>query len=76
MYKPIRHRFPRRKVYARDIDYLRQADLVDMTHWSDHNDGYRYILTVIDVFSKFAWAVALKKKDARTVAEAFESIIG
>ena len=75
LHRPIRRRFPRRKVSARDIDYLWQADLVDMTHLADHNDGYRYILTVIDVFSKFAWAVALKKKDARTVAEAFESII-
>ena len=74
-HRPIRRRFPRRKVFARDNDYLWQADLVDMTHFADHNDGYRYILTVIDVFSKFAWAVALKKKDARTVAEAFENII-
>ena len=46
-----------------------------MTHLADYNDGYRYILTVIDVFSKFACVVALKKKDAKTVAEAFQSII-
>ena len=75
LHRPIRRRFPRRKIFARDIDYLWQADLVDMTHMVDYNDGYRFFLTVIDVFSKFAWAVALKKKDARTVSEAFESII-
>ena len=75
LHKPIRHRFPRRKTFARDIDYLWQADLVDMTHLADYNDGYRYILTVIDVFSKFAWVIALKKKDAKTVAETFQSII-
>ena len=74
LHKPIRRRFPRRKTFARDIDYLWQANLVHMTHLADYNDGYRYILTIIDVFSKFTWVVALKKKDARTVAEAFQSI--
>ena len=75
LHKPICRRFPRRKTFARDIDYLWQADLVDMTHLADYNDGYRYILTVIDVFSKFAWVTALKKKDAKTFAEALQSII-
>ena len=71
LHKPIRRRFPRRKTFARDIDYLWQADLVDMTHLADYNHGYRYILTDNDVFAKFA----LKKKDVKTVAEAFQSII-
>ena len=52
--KTIRRRFPRRKKFARDIDYLRQADLVDMMPLADYNDSHRYILTIIDVFSKFA----------------------
>jgi hypothetical protein len=74
LHKPVRRRFPRRKIYSRDIDYLWQADLVDMTHLAEYNDGYRYLLTVIDVFSKYAWVVPLKKKDAKTVMEAFDSI--
>ena len=56
------------------------ADLVDMTHLVDYTNGYRYMLKLIDMFSKSAWAVALKKKVAKTVAKtvvkAFESIIG
>ena len=32
LHKPKRRRFPRRKTFARDIDYLWQTDLVDMTH--------------------------------------------
>ena len=75
LHKPIRRHFPRRKTFARDIDYLWQADLVDMTHLTDYNHGYRYILTDNDVFAKFAWVVALKKKDAKTVVKAFQSII-
>ena len=39
------------------------------------NDRYRYILTVIDVFSKFAWSVAVRNKDATTVTEAFHSVM-
>mgnify|MGYP002144364721 CR=1 FL=1 len=74
LHKPIRRRFRRRKIFARGIDYLWQADLVDMTHLANQNDGYRYLLTVIDVFSKFAFVVALKKKNATSVTEAFESI--
>jgi hypothetical protein len=45
-----------------------------MTHLADHNDGYRFLLTVIDVFSKYAWTMPLKRKDARSVAEAFDNI--
>ena len=46
-----------------------------MTHLANYNNGYRYILMIIDVFSKYAWAVAIKKKIARTAAEAFQSRI-
>jgi hypothetical protein len=74
LHKPIRRRFLRRKIFARGIDYLWQADLVDMTHLADHNEGYRFLLTVIDVFSKYAWTVPLKRKDAKSVAEAFDEI--
>jgi transposase InsO family protein len=75
LHKPIRRRFPRRKIYSRGIDYLWQADLVDVSNLAGHNDGYRYLLTVIDVFSKYAWAVPLLKKDSRSVTEAFERLL-
>ncbi len=74
LHKPVRHRFKRRKIYAAGIDYLWQADLVDMNQLSEYNSGYKYLLTVIDVLSKFAWAVPLKKKDSKTVTEAFSSV--
>ena len=46
-----------------------------MTHLADHNDGFHYLLTVIDVFSKYAFDVALKKKDSKNVVDAFGKII-
>ena len=45
-----------------------------MIEWSDSNKGYKYILTVIDVYSKYAWAVPLKDKKGETVTEAFKRI--
>jgi len=75
LHKPVRRRFPRRKIFSRGIDYLWQADLADMTHLAEHNDGNRYLLTVIDVFSKYAFVSMLKKKDAKSVTEAFERVL-
>ncbi|KAL4101120.1 hypothetical protein QTP88_021140 [Uroleucon formosanum] len=57
------------------IDDLWAADLVIMRNYSDENKGYSYIITVIDTFSKFSWALELKKKDGINVSEAFEKII-
>ena len=48
------------------------ADLVDMQAFSSFNKGFKYILTVIDVFSKYAWAVPIKDKSAASVTKAFE----
>jgi len=50
--------------------------LVDLSSLAHHfNDGMRYLLTCIDVFSKRAWAVPIRNKSARIVAYAFEKII-
>ena len=52
LHKPIRHKFKTRRVLVNGIDDQWQADLVDMQNLKD--GGYSYILTVIDVFSKYA----------------------
>jgi transposase InsO family protein len=74
LHKPARRRFPRRKIYSRGPHYLWQADLADLNQLTSDNDGYRYLLTVIDVFTKYAYAVPLKKKDGQSVTRAFETI--
>ena len=45
-----------------------------MQKFSKWNKGYRYLLMVIDVFSKFGWIVPLKDKTGKTVANAFKKI--
>ncbi len=75
LHKPRRIRFPRRKTYSKGIADLYQIDLVDVSSLSPFNDGMRYLLTCIDVFSKRAWAIPIRSKSARDVVEAFEKIV-
>lgn len=75
LHKPARFHFRRRKIFSGYIDDLWQADLADVSSLSNQNDGCRYLLTCIDVLSKYAWAIPLKNKRALTVANAFSKII-
>jgi len=42
--------------------------------FSDYNDGVKYLLTVVNIFSKHGWMVPLKQKTGSAVAAAFQSI--
>ena len=74
LHKPARKRFPRNIYFADGIDQTWQMDLVEVQQLAKSNRGYRYILTCIDVFSKFAWARPLKDKKGPTVRDALEEI--
>ena len=56
------------------IDEILAADLIDMQAFSKHNNGIKYLLTVIDIFSKFIWIVLSKRKTGQEVANAFSRI--
>ena len=73
--KEKRNSFPRRHVYSPDIDTIWTADLVDLQKYARTNKGYRYILVVLDVFSRYAWARPLKYKTGECVANAFNDIL-
>ncbi|XP_078682397.1 uncharacterized protein LOC144916874 [Branchiostoma floridae x Branchiostoma belcheri] len=75
LHKPIRRRFQRNRVIVGGVDHQWQGDLADLSSLAKQNDGYRYILTCIDVLSKFAWAVPIKDKKGLTLVEAFQSIL-
>ena len=51
------------------------ADLIDMQAFSKDNNGIKYLLTVIYIFSKFVWIVPLKRKTGQEVANAFSRIL-
>ena len=65
LYKPVTRNFQRKKVNVNSIDEIWDADLIDMQPFSKDNNGIKYLLTVIDIFSKFVWIVPLKRKTGR-----------
>ena len=52
-----------------------QADLVEMQPLKQWNGGHRYLLTVIDVLSKYAWVVPVKNKTGTVVNQALEKVL-
>ena len=74
LHKPIRHKFKTRRVIVSSVDDQWQADLVDMQKYKSQNKNINYILTIIDVFSKYAWAIPIKKKTGNDISKAFENV--
>ena len=74
LHKPIRKKFRKRIVFAKNVDSIWAADLVDMQYYARTNQGYKYILMIIDVFSKYGWTIPLKTKKGEEVAKAFEGL--
>ena len=75
LHKPVRYNFPRNRVIVTGIDDQWQADLVDTSSLARFNKGYKFLLTCIDVFSKFAWVVLLKNKTGESLVNGFQSIL-
>jgi hypothetical protein len=76
MHRPVRKRFPRNPYSVNNIMDMWECDLVDVQSHAKYNDGYRYLLTVIDVFSKFLHMVPLRVKSGKAVASAILSVLG
>jgi len=75
LHKPIQHVFPRNKIVTAGLDVDWQADLADLRNLKVYNSGYTYILVVVDVLSRYLWAVPLKRKTPKDVAKAFANIL-
>ena len=74
LHKPIRKKFKKRYVFSSGVDAIWTADLVDMQSFSKSNKGYKYILMIIDVFSKYGWGIPLKTKTGLEVSKAFKDL--
>ena len=74
LHKSKRKNYPRRKIIVNHIDEIFAADLVEMQKFAKLNKGYRYLLTCIDIFSKFAWVIPLKDKKGITIKSALQKI--
>ena len=74
LHRMAKKKYPTRKYTVHDIDLQWQADLADVSLISRYNKGYNFLLTVIDIFTRYAWARPLKTKRGKEVAEAFKDI--
>lgn len=75
LHKPVRKNFPRRCTVLKGLNDLYQADLVEVIPYANINKGFKYILTVIDCFSKLAHCVPLRSKSAEEVTNAMEQVL-
>ena len=74
LHKLITKKFKKWKVYSAFKDNIWAADLADMQLISKFNKGFKFLLCVIDIYSKYAWVVPLKDKKCVTIVNAFQSI--
>ena len=75
LHKPTIRKFNKRKVHSPFIDNIWGADLADMQLISKFNKVFRFLLCVIDIYSKYAWVIPLKDKKGITITNAFQNIL-
>ena len=75
LHKPVIKEFKRRKVYARFTDNIWAAELAEMRPLSSKNKNVKYLLSDIDVFTKYTWVKPLEDKKSTTISNAFIEIV-
>ena len=75
LHRPKRKNFPRRRIVTHFPGHIVQSDLIDMQKIATKNSYYKFILVVIDCFSKKLWTRALKSKSGEETAKALRSIL-
>ena len=74
--KPPKRNYNTNKTDVYHIDDIWSPDILDLKDYgSKNNRGYRYVLVIIDNFSKFGWTIPLKNKNAQTIKDSFENIL-
>ena len=76
LFKPVRYRFKRDRVITCGIDDMWDADLADVSNIQDSNDDNKYLLTAIDVFSRYLWIEPIRSKNSDDVKTGFIRIFG
>lgn len=74
LYKPNRKTFPRSKVIVNTIDSMRDGDLADVSNIASHNDGYKFLLVLIDIFSRYLFIVPLKNKHHQNIVDGLKLV--
>ena len=75
LHKRIIIKFNKRKVHSHFIENIWGANLADMQLISKFNKGFRFLLCIIDIYSKYAWVIPLKDKKGITIINAFQKTL-
>ena len=71
----------KKKIYSTNktdvyhIDDIWSLDILDLKDYGPEKNSYRYVLVIIDSFSKFAWTIPLKNKSAQTIKDSFKIVL-
>ena len=76
VFSPQITKFRRERIIPLYKDETWSADLIDKLSLSKYNNNYKFILTVIDIFTKYAWAIPLKIKSGLSITNGFKIILG
>ena len=75
VFSPQITKFRRKRLIPLYKDETWSADLIDKSSLSKYNNNYKFILTVIDIFTKYAWAIPLKNKSGLPITSGFKTIL-
>ena len=75
LHKPRHRRFPTSPMRVFGMDEQWTADLIEVINIAKYNQGYRYLLTVVDVFSKYTWVEPVKNKMGKAVTDTMAKIL-
>jgi hypothetical protein len=74
-HKPVKRKFARNKYIPLGMDSCWEVDLVDVTKLAKMNGNNKFLLTVIDIFSKYAWVVPVKNKTSGEIIRALAKVL-
>ncbi|XP_077270152.1 uncharacterized protein LOC143901600 [Temnothorax americanus] len=75
LHRPSRKKFSRLHYNVSNIDDVWEADLIELRNLKSYNDGYSYVLVIIDVLSKYVWVETLRYKTSEHVTTAFQRVL-
>ena len=75
LHKPIQYKFKKLKTRAVARNQYWQIDLSDLTKYSSYNDDHKFILFIIDVYTRYLWLYPIKNKKPESVSQALEGLI-
>ena len=75
LHRPVRRRYRRRRIISAGINHIWSCDLMDLQLLKRYNNSMKYVLLVVDIFSKKIDTIPLKNKQSTTVTAGFQQIL-